>query len=70
MIAVRVTDELSLVVAGSPAYFAQRGKLKSPKDLVAHELHPYRICERRLRAMAFSGQTPRFGSSRRGTIGS
>src|SRR5712664_2328058 len=37
MIAVRVTDELPLVVAGSPAYFAQRGKPKSPKDLVAHD---------------------------------
>ena len=37
MIAVRVTDELPLVVAGSPAYFARRGKPKSPKDLVAHD---------------------------------
>jgi DNA-binding transcriptional LysR family regulator len=37
MIAVRVTDEFPLVVAGSPAYFAQRGKPKSPKDLVAHD---------------------------------
>jgi DNA-binding transcriptional LysR family regulator len=37
MIAVRVTDELPLVVAGSPAYFAQRGKPKSPKDLVTHD---------------------------------
>jgi len=37
MIAVRVTDELPLVVAGSPAYFAQRGRPKSPKDLVAHD---------------------------------
>jgi DNA-binding transcriptional LysR family regulator len=37
MIAVRVTDELPLAVAGSPAYFAQRGKPKSPKDLVAHD---------------------------------
>lgn len=36
MIAVRVTDELPIVVAGSPAYFAQRGKPKSPKDLVAY----------------------------------
>ncbi|HEY2529808.1 MAG TPA: LysR family transcriptional regulator [Xanthobacteraceae bacterium] len=36
MIAVRVTDELPTVVAGSPAYFAQRGKPKSPQDLVAH----------------------------------
>ena len=37
MIAVRVTDELPVVVAGSPAYFAQRGKPKSPQDLVAHD---------------------------------
>src|ERR1700719_395537 len=32
MIAVRVTDEFPLVVSGSPAYFAQRGKPESPKD--------------------------------------
>ena len=38
MIAVRVTDELPIVVAGSPAYFTQRGKPKSPGDHVAHEL--------------------------------
>src|SRR6202030_4323618 len=37
MIAVRVTDEFPLVVSGSPAYFAQRGKPESPKDLVAHD---------------------------------
>src|SRR6516164_7957335 len=37
MIAVRVTDELPVVVAGSPAYFAQRGKPKTPKDLMAHD---------------------------------
>jgi DNA-binding transcriptional LysR family regulator len=37
MIAVRVTDELPIVVAGSPAYFAQRGKPKSPHELVAHD---------------------------------
>jgi DNA-binding transcriptional LysR family regulator len=37
MIAVRVTDELPIVVAGSPVYFAQRGKPKLPKDLVAHD---------------------------------
>ncbi len=37
MIAVRITDELPLVVAGSPAYFAQRGKPKTPDDLVAHD---------------------------------
>jgi DNA-binding transcriptional LysR family regulator len=37
MIMVRLTDELPVVVAGSPAYFAHRGKPKSPKDLVAHD---------------------------------
>jgi DNA-binding transcriptional LysR family regulator len=37
MIAVRITDELPIVVAGSPVYFAQRGKPKSPKDLVTHD---------------------------------
>jgi len=37
MIAVRVTDELPLVVAGSPTYFEQRGKPKTPDDLVGHD---------------------------------
>src|SRR5260370_13570874 len=37
MIAVRVTEELPFVVAGSPAYFAQRGKPKTPEDLVSHD---------------------------------
>src|ERR1700730_5242433 len=37
MIGVRVTDELPLVVAGSPAYFEQRGKPKTPDDLVGHD---------------------------------
>ena len=37
MITVRVTDELPLVVAGSPAYLAQRGKPKTADDLVAHD---------------------------------
>jgi len=37
MIAVRVTDEMPLVVAGSPAYFEQRGKPKTPDDLVGHD---------------------------------
>jgi len=36
-IAVRVTDELPIVVAGSPAYFAERANPKSPTDLVAHD---------------------------------
>ena len=34
---MRVSDELPFVVAGSPAYFAQRGKPKSPHDLVVHD---------------------------------
>jgi DNA-binding transcriptional LysR family regulator len=37
MIAVRVSDEQPVVVAGSPAYFTQHGKPKSPQDLVAHD---------------------------------
>src|SRR6476620_8187262 len=37
MIALRVTDELPIVVAGSRAYFAQRGVPKSPRDLTAHD---------------------------------
>jgi len=37
MIAVRVTTNLPLVVAGSPAYSRNAGKPKSPKDLVAHD---------------------------------
>src|SRR5258708_30322187 len=46
MIAVRVTAELPLVVAGSPTYFAQRGKPKSPKDLVAHDCIRIRFASR------------------------
>ena len=37
MIAVRVSDELPLVVAGSPAYFKQRSKPKRPDDLAGHD---------------------------------
>ena len=37
MIAVRVSDERPVVVAGSPAYFAQRARPESPRHLVAHD---------------------------------
>ena len=57
MIAVRVSDELPFVVAGSPAYFAQRGKPKSPHDLVAHDCIRTRFASGTYFAMAFSGQT-------------
>jgi hypothetical protein len=65
MIAVRVTDELPLVVAGSPAYFEQRGKPKTPDDLVGHD-RAYPIFKRHLCAVALSRQTPRSRSPRRG----
>ena len=69
MIAVRVTDELPLVVAGSPAYFAQRGKPKDTRRSCRPRLHPYPIFKRHLCAMALSGQTPRSGSLRRRPAG-
>src|SRR5258708_21573551 len=56
MIAVRVTDELPLVVAGSPAYFAQRGKPKSPKDLVAHDCLRTRIASGTYLPLRFRGK--------------
>src|SRR6201993_4913704 len=37
MIAVRVSDELPFVVAGSPAYFERRGNPRTPDDLVGHD---------------------------------
>lgn len=36
MIAVRIGPELRMVVAGSPAYFAGRGKPRTPADLPTH----------------------------------
>jgi len=69
MIAVRVTEELLLVVAGSPAYFAQRGKPKDTRRSCRPRLHPYPIFKRHLCAMALSGQTPRSGSLRRRPAG-
>ncbi len=37
MIAVRVSPDQRLVVVGSPAYFAHRGKPQRPRDLHGHE---------------------------------
>jgi DNA-binding transcriptional LysR family regulator len=36
MVAVRFGGELEMLVVGSPDYFAQHGKPKSPRDLKAH----------------------------------
>jgi len=70
MIAVRVTDELPLVVAGSPAYFAQRGKPKLPKDLVAHDCVPVSGLRSGTYLPWRFGSNAAIGSSRRGPIGS
>jgi DNA-binding transcriptional LysR family regulator len=37
MIATRVSEDLRLLVAGAPAYFARHPKPKHPRDLVHHE---------------------------------
>jgi DNA-binding transcriptional LysR family regulator len=37
MIAVRVTSEIPIVVAAAPAYLAQRGEPKTPRELAAHD---------------------------------
>ena len=42
VVAVPITPPLSMVVAGSPAYFKQHGKPKTPQDLAAHNCINYR----------------------------
>ena len=42
MIGVRLSADLRMAVVGSPAYFAERGKPKHPRDLQAHECLSYR----------------------------
>lgn len=42
MISVRVSDELRLAVVASPAYFAEHGKPKHPRDLRNHDCINYR----------------------------
>ena len=36
MIAVRIGPEITMAVVATPAYFAERGKPKTPQDLAAH----------------------------------
>jgi len=43
MIAVRISDEMPVVVVGSPAYFATKGKPQTPRDLVAHDCIRFRF---------------------------
>ena len=43
MVAVRLTPDMRWVVVGSPAYFAERGRPRSPKDLTQHECIRYRF---------------------------
>lgn len=42
MIGIRVGDELSVAVVGSPGYFAARGKPMHPRELHAHDCINYR----------------------------
>jgi DNA-binding transcriptional LysR family regulator len=42
MVAVRIGDDESAAVVGSPGYFAARGKPKRPRDLQAHDCINYR----------------------------
>lgn len=45
MIAVRVSDDESMAVVGSPAYFAGRSKPKHPRELAAHDCINYRYSD-------------------------
>lgn len=42
MIALRVSDDESMAVVGSPAYFATRKKPRHPRELAAHDCINYR----------------------------
>jgi DNA-binding transcriptional LysR family regulator len=42
MVAVRVTGDLRMTVVGAPAYFAEHGKPKHPRELHAHDCINYR----------------------------
>ncbi|HLH86956.1 MAG TPA: LysR family transcriptional regulator [Xanthobacteraceae bacterium] len=42
MIAARITPDFRWVVVGSPAYFVEHGKPKSPRDLARHQCIRYR----------------------------
>jgi DNA-binding transcriptional LysR family regulator len=43
MIAIRLTPDLHWSVLGSPAYFAARGRPRTPEELTAHECIRYRF---------------------------
>lgn len=43
MIAVRVSDEIPIVVAASPAYLKRRGTPKTPRDLAGHDCIRHRL---------------------------
>jgi DNA-binding transcriptional LysR family regulator len=43
MVAVRLTPEITWSVVGSPAYFAARGRPKTPEELKSHECILYRF---------------------------
>jgi DNA-binding transcriptional LysR family regulator len=43
MIAVRITPDFRWVIVGTPAYFAEHGRPRSPKDLTTHQCIRYRF---------------------------
>jgi DNA-binding transcriptional LysR family regulator len=43
MIAVRITSDFRWVIVGTPAYFAEHGRPRSPRDLTTHECIRYRF---------------------------
>jgi LysR family transcriptional regulator, regulator of peptidoglycan recycling len=43
MVAVRISDQMPVVVAGAPSYFAARGRPRSPRDLISHECIRFRF---------------------------
>jgi DNA-binding transcriptional LysR family regulator len=43
MIAVRISDEIPIVVAAAPAYLAQHGKPVTPQELAAHDCISFRL---------------------------
>jgi DNA-binding transcriptional LysR family regulator len=45
MIAVRVSGEIPFVVAAAPAYLAQRGEPKTPRELASHDCIRFRLSD-------------------------
>jgi DNA-binding transcriptional LysR family regulator len=43
MIAVRITPDFRWVIVGTPGYFAEHGRPRSPKDLTTHQCIRYRF---------------------------